>query len=74
MRGCEKIGSSNFLFLNATKIYQFKSKNLDIKGYKPCLGKILKDFTINNMKKKTWLKGTVTYFSVDLIASILMIF
>ena len=29
-----------------------------------CLGNILKDFTINNMKK-SGLKGSVNFFSVD---------
>ena len=43
--------SSSFLFVNATKIYQFKAKNSEIKDYTPCLGNISKDFTINNMKK-----------------------
>ena len=30
-----------------------------------CLGNISKDFTINNMKKKTRLKGVANFFSVD---------
>ena len=42
---------SNNLFINATKIYQLKAKNFEIKDYTPCLGNILKDFIINNMKK-----------------------
>ena len=41
-----------FLFVNATKIYQFKVKGSEIKDYALCLGNISKDFTINNMKKK----------------------
>ena len=45
-------GSNSFLFINATKVYQFKAKNSEIKDYALCLGNILKDFTINNMKKK----------------------
>ena len=44
-------GSNNFLFVNATKIYQFKAKTSEIKDYALSLGNILKDFTINNMKK-----------------------
>ena len=44
-------GSNNFLFVNATKIYQFKAKNPEIKDYALCLGNISKDFTISNMKK-----------------------
>ena len=35
-----------------------------MKYYTLCLGNISKDFTINNMKK-TGLKGSVKYFSVD---------
>ena len=49
---------SSFLFFNATKIYQFKAKILEIKDYALCLGHISKDFIIDNMKK-TVLKGSV---------------
>ena len=45
-------GSNSFLFVNATKIYQFKAKDSEIKDYTLCLGNTSKDFTINNMKKK----------------------
>ena len=45
-------GSNSFLFVNATKIYQFKAKDSEIKDYTLCLGNISKDFTINNVKKK----------------------
>ena len=44
--------SSTFLFVNATKIYQFKAKGAEIKGYTLCLGNISKDFTINNNRIK----------------------
>ena len=57
-------GSYNFLFINATKIYQFKAENSEIEYYALCLGNISKDFTINNMKE-TGLKGFVKSFSVD---------
>ena len=57
-------GSDSFLFADATKIYQFKAKNSEIKKYPLCLGKISKDFTVDNMKK-TGLKGSVNFFSVD---------
>ena len=65
-------GSSSFLFVNATKIYQFKAKDSQIKDYALCLGNISKDFTTNNMKK-TRLKGLdalkrglqITLFSVN---------
>ena len=38
---------SNFLFVNTTNIYQFKEKD-----YTLCLGNILKDFAINNIKNR----------------------
>ena len=44
------------LFVDATKIYQFKVKNPETKTYPLCLGNVSKDFTIHNMKKKTGLK------------------
>ena len=56
-------GSNSFLFVNATKIYQFKAKISEIKDYALCLGNLSKDFTINNMKK-TGLKRVVIFFSV----------
>ena len=43
-------GSNSFLFVNATKVYQFKTKNSELKAL--YLGNISKDFTINNMKKQ----------------------
>ena len=57
--------SNSFLLVNATKIYQFKSDNSEIKDYALCLGHISKDFTINNMKKKTGLNRSVNFFSVE---------
>ena len=62
--------SNSFLFVNATKIYQFKAKDSEIKDYILCLSNISKDFTIsnnnnNNNNNKTGLKGSVKFFSVD---------
>ena len=54
-------GSNSFLFVNATKVYQFKAKNSEIKDYALCLGNVSKDFTISNIKK-TGLKGVVNVF------------
>ena len=45
-------GSNSFLFVNATKSYQVKTKGSKIKDCKLCLGNVWKDFTINKMKKK----------------------
>ena len=57
-------GSNSFLFVNATKIYQFKAKDSEIKMYPLCLGNVSGDFSANNMKK-TGLNGCVYNFSVD---------
>ena len=54
-------GSNSFLFVNATKIYEFTAKCSEIKDYTLCLGNISRDFTINNMRK-TRLKGSVNFF------------
>ena len=45
-------GSSSFSFVNATKLYQLKAKNFEIKDYAPCLGNFSKDLANNNMKRK----------------------
>ena len=58
-------GSNSFLFVNATKVYQFKARDSEIKSCTLCLDNISKDFTINNMKK-TGLRDIVKLFSVDL--------
>ena len=57
-------GSNSFLFVNTTKVYQFKAKIFEIKHYALYLGNISKDFTIENMNK-TGLKVVVKFFSVD---------
>ena len=59
-------GSNSFLFVNVTKIYQFKGNDSEIKDYALCLTNISKDFTINNMKKTRW-KGIVKFFSFDFL-------
>ena len=58
--------SNNFLFVNATKIYEFKAKVSEIKDYILRLGNISKDFAINNMKK-IGLKGSLRFFLLILI-------
>ena len=50
--------SNIFLFLNATKIYQFLSKISEITYYTLCLGNTSKTFTTNNKKKKKKKKKT----------------
>ena len=56
---------SNFLlFVNATKIYQCKAKDYEIKKYPLCLGNASKGFTSINVKK-AGLNGYVYEFSND---------
>ena len=57
-------GRNSLLFVNATKIHQFKAKDSEIKRHSLCLGNISKDFSVDNMKK-TGLNGYVYDFSVD---------
>ena len=57
-------GSNSFLFPNGTKIYQFKTKDSEIKTYPLCLGETSRYFSVDNMKK-TGLNGYVYDFSVD---------
>ena len=55
------------LFVNTTKLYQFKAKDSEIKEYPLILGNISNYFTTNNIKKKKkkGLNGYVYEFSVD---------
>ena len=66
--------SNSILFVNATKIHQFKVKDSELKNYALCLGNISKDFAINNMKKKTRLKEIVNICLLILVLLILTIF
>ena len=56
-------GSNSFLFVNSTKINQFKGKDSEIKRYDLGLENISKDFSVDNMKK-TELNGYVFVFFV----------
>ena len=57
-------GINSFSFVNATKIYQFKAKNYEMKDHTLYLGNISKTFTINNIKN-TELGGVTNFFPVD---------
>ena len=52
------------LFLNDTEVIKFKAKDSEITAYPLCFGNILKDSSVDNLKK-TGLKGYVYDFSVD---------
>ena len=58
-------GANSYLFVNGTEIHKFKAKDSEIAATPLCLGNISKDFSVDNMKKKTGLNGYVYDFSVD---------
>ena len=56
---------NSYLFVNATEIYKFKAKDSEIVTSPICLGNISKDWSADNMKKKTEFNGYVYDFGVD---------
>ena len=57
-------GSNSYLFVNTTKIHQFKAKDSEITTLLLCLWNILENFADNNIKE-TGLNGYAYHFSVD---------
>ena len=55
-------GSNSLLFVNATKMYQFKARKSEKQDYALCLGNISKDFTINDMKKNKIKRNCKCFF------------
>ena len=47
-------GANSYLFVNGTEIYKFKGKHPEIVAAPLCLGNILKDWSVDNMKKKSF--------------------
>ena len=54
-------GANSSLFVNDTEIHKFKAKDSDIVTAPLCLGNILKDWSVDDMKKKG-LHGYVLWF------------
>ena len=52
------------MFVNGTEIYKFKAKDSEVVTSPLCLGNILKDWSVDNMKE-TGFNGYVHDFSVD---------
>ena len=61
-------GANSYLFGNGTEIYKFKAKDSEIVSSLLCLGKISKDWSLDNMKKMEF-NGYVYDFSVDYVAT-----
>ena len=58
-------GSNSLLFVHATKIYQLKANDSEIKKMSFVFRKYFRSFSSNNIKK-TGLNGNLYDFSVDL--------
>ena len=58
-------GARSYFFVNGTVIYKFKAKDSEIVATPLCLRNISKDWSADNMKKKTGFNGYVYDFSVD---------
>ena len=48
-------GANSYLFVNGKEIHKFKAKDSEIVATPLCLGNILKDCSVDNMKKN-WIK------------------
>ena len=59
-------GTNSYLFVNGTEIYKFKAKDSEIVVGPICIGNILKDWSVDNMKK-TGFNGYVFDFSIDYV-------
>ena len=58
-------GANSYLFVNGTEIYKFKAKDSEIVATPLWLGNTSKDWSRDNMKKKTGFHGYVYDFIVD---------
>ena len=57
-------GANSYLFVDDIEIHKFKAKDFEIVATPLCLGNILKDWSVGNLKN-TGLSGYVYDFSVD---------
>ena len=58
-------GDNSYLLVSGKEIIKFKAKDSDIVPNILCLGNISKEFSVENMKKKNGLYGSIYDFSVD---------
>ena len=63
-------GANNYLFVNGTEIYKFKTKYSEIIVSPLCLGNISKDWSIDNVKK-TGFNSYVMFMILVLIMMLL---
>ena len=55
---------NSYLLVNGTEVYKFKAKDFEIVAISLFIGKISKDWSLDNMKR-TGLNGYVHNFSLD---------
>ena len=67
-------GSNSFLFVNATKTYQFKTKDSEINDYALFLGDISKDLWQLIIWKRNRIKRKLNFFQLILIILIVTTF
>ena len=60
---------NSYIFINEDEVHKFKAKDSEINVAPLWLGKVSKDFLVENMKK-TRLYGYVYEFSIDYVISI----
>ena len=66
-------GANSCLFVNGLEIYKFKAKGSRIPSTPLCLGNISKDWSTDNIKKKTGFHGYVYDLVLIMILVMLMI-
>ena len=66
-------GANSYLFVNCTEIHKFKAKDSEIVASLFYLGNVSKDWSTDNMKKKTGFNGYIYDFSETMILLMLMI-
>ena len=62
-------GANSYLFVNGKEIIKFKAKDSEIIPYSLCWGKISKDWSHDNMKKKKDLMVTFMVLVLIIIQS-----
>ena len=66
-------GVNSYIFLKDVKIYKFKAKDSEINAAPICLGNVLKDFSVDTIKKIDYMDMCII-FQLVMIVMIFMLF
>ena len=66
-------GVNSYIFLKDVKIYKFKAKDSEINAAPICLGNVLKDFSVDTIKKIDYMDMCII-FQLVMIVMIIMLF